>query len=147
MDKRALESEYGKLKETCLHSIENKDSMVWEVCYRWWSVYRVINDQINNAIDLKEKNEIIQTFADFQQGLVEQLKVEYTGQGVDMEKVAPLDDRFDVFPKHMQDIILVMRMQRSRFIDHVKDIKAQKKGKGSEVTRKLQRKKRKWLKT
>ena len=147
MDQRTLDSEYGKLKEACLESIDNKESMLWEVCYRWWSVYRVLNDQLSGAADLQEKHAIVKTFANFQKEFIKELNVEYTQQGVDMEKVAPLDDRFDEFPKHMQDIILVMRMQRARFIDNIKEIKSKKSGRGSEVTRKLQHKKRKWLKT
>ncbi len=142
-----LESEYEKLRETIMESIQSQDSKLWDVCYRWWSVYRTINDQIASASDLDERHEIIGTFATFQKGFVKELKGEYAGQGIDLEKVAPLDDKFDAFPKHMQDIILVMRLQRSRFIDNVKAVKAEKKGKGTKVTRKLSKKKRNWLKS
>lgn len=147
MDLKALESEYNKLKDTILESMGSENSMLWDVCYRWWSVYRSINDQLAGSKGLEERDQIIGSFAAFQGDFVKELKIEYAGHGVDLDNVAPLDDKFDSFPKHMQDIILVMRMQRSSFIDNVKAVKAEKKGKGSKVTRKLARRKRKWLKS
>ncbi len=147
MTSNNLDNECSKLKDLLVDTIGSKDANLWNICYQWWNVYRTINDQIKSSKEFSERNQIIENFALFQKELSAEMMAGYKELGIDVDKVQPLDDNFDNYPKHMMDIILVMRLQRKKFMENLKSIKAEKEGRGTDFSRKLAKRKRNWIKS
>ncbi len=147
MDINALEVEYQQLANCIEASLTEKESNLWQLCYHWWLVYKRLNTQIEEAKELNEKDQIVASFARFQETLSKNVEQSYIKVGIDPTQVKELDELMENYPPHMNEIILVMRKQKKEFIEHVKTIKAEKEGKGSVLVRKLNKTKRKWIKS
>ena len=147
MDINELEIEYNQLAECIELSLTQKESNLWQQCYHWWLVYKKLNTQISEAKDLEEKDQIVASFAKFQETLFKEAHKTYKEVGIEPSQIKGLDDLMEGYPPHMNDIILVMRKQRKEFIEHVKAIKAEKEGRGGVLVRKLEKTKRKWIKS
>ncbi len=142
-----LEAEYKQLANCIEFSLNEKESNIWQLCYHWWLVYKKLNMQLEEAKDLKEKDQIVTSFAKFQETLSKSTKATYNKVGIDQSQIKELDELMENYPPHMKDIIQVMRMQKRAFIENVKAIKAEKEGKGGTLVRKYNKIKRKWIKS
>ena len=142
-----LDTEYNRLAEVIESNLSAPISNLWQLCFHWWRTFKKINDQIDEAKDLKERDAIVASFATFQKKLSKDVDSLFVDLGIDPDDVKSLDDHFESYPRHMREMILIMRRQRALFISNVKAIKAEKRGKGTKVSQKLARKKRGWIKS
>ena len=147
MDLSELEKECRLLMEVIESSLRQKEANAWQQCYHWWLLYKKINTELDQANDLDEKNQIISSFLKFQEELSKRVENIYVEVGIDPKKIPLLDDKMQNYPPHMNEIILVMRHQRKIFLDHLKQVKAEKEGRKTGHAQKMRQRKKKWLKS
>lgn len=146
MDLPHLRQEYAKLAEVVEENFGKKQGNLWQVCFQWWKVFQLINEELAQHKSLKERDEIIAEFAQFQKKLEKQVlkQPEEGSKTKAMGDIPLLDDVLHHHCPHTQQIVHLMRHQRKLFIENVKALKREKEGKTAVRKKRL---KSKWLKS
>lgn len=105
-------------------------ALIWNVCFHWWKLLYRANTKIEGSPTDQKKFEVIDEIDAFRHKMNALYDEIETAYGVKKEGDADdIDPETAEISIQMKNIIKLMRHEKDRFADHVKQLKNIKKGK------------------